>query len=140
MLRVGKLTDYATWIIYHLVSTGKAPQSAVEIARDLPLPIPTVSKILKKLTHAGFLKSTRGVGGGYTLIANLNEMSLAELINAIEGNFALTECTLYPGLCTRESICQLRQNWHAINDRVRTILGDISVAELLQENIRGNTP
>lgn len=140
MLRVGKLTDYATWIIYHLASTRKAPQSAVEIARELPLPIPTVSKILKKLAHAGLLKSTRGVGGGYTLIANLNETSLVRLIDVMEGNFALTECTLYPGLCERESICQLRQNWQVINDRMRTALGSISVAELLQESVRGGAP
>lgn len=131
MLRVGKLTDYATWIVHYLASNTAAPQSAVDIAGKLPLPVPTVSKILKKLTHAGFLGSTRGVGGGYVLIAKLDEVSLATLIDAMEGSFALTECYLHEGLCEREPICQLRRNWQTISRRVRAVLEGISVADLL---------
>lgn len=131
MLRVGKLTDYATWIIHYLAENTAAPQSAVDIAGKLPLPVPTASKILKKLTHAGFLRSSRGVEGGYVLVAKLDEVSLADLIDVMEGSFALTECNIHDGLCDRELICQVRQNWQTINRRVRKVLEGISAADLL---------
>lgn len=131
MLRVGKLTDYATWIIHCLASHGETPQSAVDIAAKLFLPAPTVSKILKRLTHAGLLNSARGVEGGYALAVNLRETSLVRLIDAMEGQFALTECNVHQGLCAREPVCHLRRNWQTINHRVRKVLEGISVAEML---------
>lgn len=136
MLRVGKLTDYAAWVIHYLALNTEAPQSAADIAARLPLPVPTVSKILKKLTRAGFLSSTRGVEGGYVLKLKLEEVSLATLIDTMEGNFALTECNIHEGLCEREAICQLRRNWQTISRQVRTVLEGISVVDLLSPVVK----
>lgn len=130
MLRIVKLTDYATLLLTHLARGGHMPTSAQHLADELMLPGPTVSKLLKRLARAGLVQSTRGVNGGYTLSRVAKAISMAEVITAIEGPIALTECALGSRYCTRESACITRPNWQLISHAVHSALSGVSIADM----------
>lgn len=130
MLRISKLTDYATLITNVLVDDWQTKISAVDIAQKIQIPLPTASKVLKMLAHAGILNSYRGAEGGYALARDPNSISLAELITAMEGPMALTECNLDEGVCEHEGNCMLQDNWHSVNAIVMEVLGKVTLAEM----------
>lgn len=131
MLRMGKLADYGTVIMTYMASEPVLVFSAQEIALAIGLKLPTVSKILKKLERGKLLRSQRGSRGGYTLARTPEEISVAEIIDIIEGYpMGLTECSSNPGLCKRESICAVRGNWQQISLAIRDVLSGISLVEL----------
>ncbi len=96
------------------------------------LPLPTVSKILKLLAREGLLASHRGVKGGYSLAPPAEEISMAEIIAALEGPIAITECIERRARLLHEPLCPVRGNWQRINEAVRTALDGISLAEMAQ--------
>lgn len=130
MLRVGKLTDYGTVVMTYLAREPKQLHSANEMAAELGLALPTVSKILKALVQNGLLVSHRGVKGGYSLALAPEAISVAQIIAAIEGPIALTECSDAAGECEQEPLCSVRTNWQRINRAVRDALERVSLAEL----------
>lgn len=130
MLRVGKLTDYGTVVMTSLAQQPARLQSAAEIAADLGLALPTVSKILKALVQHGLLVSLRGAKGGYSLALAPEEISVAQIIAAIEGPIALTECSDTAKLCEQESLCLVRGNWQRINRAVLAALEQVTLADL----------
>jgi FeS assembly SUF system regulator len=130
MLRVGKLTDYGTAVMTSLAQHPQRQQSAAEIAAELGLALPTVSKILKALVQHGLLLSHRGAKGGYALCAAPEEITVAQIIAAIEGPIALTECSDTAKLCGQESLCSVRGNWQRINQAVLAALQQVSLADL----------
>lgn len=130
MLRVGKLTDYGTVVMTHLARAPERLYSANELAAELGLALPTVSKLLKNLSHAGLLQSHRGAKGGYNLARSPSEITVAQIIVAIEGPISLTECSHGEGLCNQEMACSIRSNWQRINVEVRDALERVSLAEL----------
>ena len=110
MIRIAKLTDYAIVLLSHM---AREPEGSVCTARglvaDSRLPLPTVGKILKTLSRAGILVSHRGAKGGYTLARSPGEISIAEIVAAVEGPIALTECSAGgPDLCVLEPFCPVR--------------------------------
>lgn len=131
MLKISKLTDYATWIIHSLSQQTASPRSALQISTEIKLPLPTVSKILKSMTQAGLIKSARGVEGGYCLDKDLREISLRQLMDAIEGPFALTACNKENHVCGKEGICYLRHSWRIVHEKVRALLEGITIAEMI---------
>ena len=130
MLRVGKLTDYATVVMTAFARQPQSMHSANEVAVELGLALPTVSKVLKALVQHGLLVSHRGAKGGYSLAAAPEEISVAQIIAAIEGPIALTECSDSIGLCGKETKCSVRGNWQRINSAVREALECVTLAEL----------
>ena len=93
--------------------------------------MPTVSKILKALARSSLLISHRGITGGYSLARAPEQISIAEVIGALEGPLALTECSSSaPGLCDLEAVCPVRSNWRRINDVVRGALAQLSLADM----------
>ena len=130
MLRVGKLTDYATVVMTAFARQPRCMHSANEVAAELGLALPTVSKVLKALVQHGLLMSHRGAKGGYTLAAAPEDISVAQIIAAIEGPIALTECSDSIGLCGQETQCSVRGNWQRINSAVREALERVTLAEL----------
>jgi len=94
------------------------------------LALPTVSKVLKALVQHGLLVSHRGAKGGYSLAAAPEEISVAQIISAIEGPIALTECSDSTGVCGQEPQCSVRSNWQRINKAVREALERVTLAEL----------
>lgn len=131
MLRIGRLTDYGIVLLAHLAEDEHGTtHNARELAERASLPLPAVSKILKALVHRGLLVSHRGAKGGYGLARPASEISVAEIIAALEGPIALTECTLGPGHCEQEISCMTRQPWQRINRAIQDALSRVSLAEI----------
>ncbi len=130
MLRIGKLTDYATVLMAELAADLDGCRSAAQLAEITRLEPPTVAKVLKTLARSDLVESVRGVHGGYRLQRAADRISVAEIIRAMEGPIALTECGLDAGLCAREHDCSLRGNWRRIGETVEQALASLSLADL----------
>ena len=131
MLRISKIMDYGTLVLTYMAACPERLCSAPEMAKALGLNPPTVSKVLKLLGRRGLVRSVRGVQGGYALGRPAAEISIAQVIDALdEQPFGLTECTALPGSCDFEAACTLRDNWQRINDTVRRALEEVSVADM----------
>lgn len=142
MLRLSKLTDYGTVVMTVLAQHPEQRRNAAELAEDTHLSAPTVSKILKTLAHERLLTSSRGAHGGYRLARAPEDISMADIIAALEGPIALTECAELEGRCTIEPLCSVRTNWQRINAVIRDALSDISLADMVspQPLAAGSTP
>lgn len=139
MLRVSKLTDYATIIMTCLAERPEAILSAQMLAEYAHLEVPTVSKLLKQLTHAGLVASFRGVNGGYRLARAPMTIAVAEIVIAIDGPIGMTECSLHAGLCDHESHCGVRINWQRINQAISDALKSVTLADMLKPKPKRNT-
>ena len=133
MLRISKLTDYGTLVMTHMAVFPDRQFSASEIAVALGLGVPTVSKVLKALTRHGLVASIRGPRGGYALSRTPEEISIAEIVDALEEQpFGLTECSATSGLCNYEDGCLIRTNWQRISHIVRRALEDVRLADMVR--------
>jgi FeS assembly SUF system regulator len=130
MLRIAKLTDYATGLMSQMARSPQRQVSAQQLALELGLPTPTVAALLKKLGRAGLVVSARGVGGGYSLARDPKAISVAQVITAIEGPVALTTCALGDGICALEADCATRGNWRLISQAVEVALEAVSLADM----------
>lgn len=131
MLRVTKLTDYATVVLTALAARPGDVLSAAGLAELAGLEAPTVSKVLKPLAQAGLVEGFRGVNGGYRLARAADAITLVEIVEAIEGPLGMTECSLHAGICGIEDSCGVRANWRRINDVVAEALGAVTLADML---------
>lgn len=130
MLRISKLTDYAIMVMVALSDRRGEVVSTQALAEITHLEAPTVSKVLKLLARAGMVASFRGKHGGYSVDRSAGSISVAEVIAAIEGPIAMTECSIEQGLCSQESICNLRSNWQRISTAVAQAIEGVSLAEM----------
>lgn len=131
MINISKLADYSTVVMAYLARIGSA-QNARDIANATHIALPTVSKILKILAKANLLTSLRGAKGGYALSRSAEQISLADIINALDGGIGLTECSRAVGLCPVEKDCGIRHSWRSIGLIVRELLEQVTLAEMLQ--------
>jgi FeS assembly SUF system regulator len=134
MVRLSKLTDYALVVMSCMArSSNQSSRTARDLSVELRLPLPTVSKLLKELLQSGLLVSHRGTKGGYSLTREPHEISLAEIIAAMEGPIALTECSTDTiGLCELEPCCAIKKNQQIISQAVRGVLDRLTLADLTQ--------
>ncbi len=130
MLRMSKLTDYRTMVLAQLAASEVGWTTAGQVADATHLGPPTVSKLLKALVHAGLVVSSRGAQGGYALARPAAAISAAEILDALEGPVAITECSSSHGLCDLESYCRVGTAWQRINSSIRKALDGISLADL----------
>lgn len=140
MLRISKLTDYATVILASLCEREGAMQSAAEIAERTRIGLPTVSKILKELHRAGLVASVRGARGGYQLARSAAGISAADIIDAVEGPFALTECSSHVNTCDLEATCRVGHAWQRVNHAIRHSLQDVKLTELMHRDPSFQSP
>jgi len=133
MLRVTRLTDYATVVLTVLASRPQAVLSATELAECAGLEPPTVSKLLKILAQANLVASFRGTHGGYRLARAAEDISLIEIVEAMEGPLAITECSLDHSQCGIFHQCGVRANWRRINDVIGDALRAVSLAEMTRD-------
>jgi FeS assembly SUF system regulator len=105
--------------------------SAHTLSESAQIPLPTVRKVLKKLSQGGLLNSERGAQGGYSLARSSKLISVAEVITALEGPIALTECVSSDSQCEQESHCSIQTNWERINKAVYTALDEVKLADML---------
>ncbi|MGX5732240.1 SUF system Fe-S cluster assembly regulator [Pseudoxanthomonas beigongshangi] len=131
MLRVTKLTDYATVVLTVLAARPGEILSATDLADHSGLESPTVSKVLKPLAQAGLVEGLRGVHGGYRLSRAAADISLIEIVEAMEGPLAMTECSQADGHCGIAHQCGARANWRLINDVVADALRGVTLAQML---------
>ena len=134
MLRITKLTDYAIVLLTHVQEEDQ--NTANDLAARSQLPRPTVGKVLKTHARAGLVVASRGKKGGYSLAKPANEISIADIIEAIEGPIALTECGT--GMCEMESGCPVRAHWQKIGSVIRRALQNVSL-EVLRQPDRGKS-
>ena len=132
MLRVSRLADYASVVMACLARHGEAVLSAAQVAEETRLELPTVSKLLKQLAHADLVESFRGAAGGYRLARAPNRITLAEIVEALDGPIGLTECSAGHAGCEREAHCNIAHNWQGIGSAVDAALRAVSLADMLR--------
>ncbi len=137
MLRLSKQTDYGIVLLTAMANgdTEGASHSARELSQLTRLPLPMVGKILKVLAREGILVSQRGMHGGYSLARRPEDLSLVEILNAIEGPLALTECSGPSSSCEHEENCPVQVNWVSINRVIQDALGEISLRDMAQPTL-----
>ena len=131
MLKMSKLTDYGTLVLSCLAEHPRDLLSSAEVAKHTHLAVPTVSKLLKQLARAELVVSRRGAQGGYRLARDPRQISAADVIDALEGPVAITQCSSQDGHCDLESFCGVSTAWQKINVAIRRALDDISLAQLV---------
>lgn len=129
MLKISKLSDYATVLLSSLAALGN-PQSSTALAAHARLPAATVVKLLKALLKAGLVASTRGAHGGYRLTRAPELISVADILEALEGPLGLTACSTHGGSCVRAGFCGTRPHWHTINNAVQIALRSVTLKDL----------
>ncbi len=140
MLKLGKLTDYATLVMTELAVTPRATSSAHELAERTRIGAPTVAKLLRKLSQAGLVEAARGVHGGYRLSRDAASITVADIVVAVEGLVALTECAGSHSCCSIESHCGVRSNWRLINTAIQQALESVTLAQMATGARRSNQP
>jgi len=136
MFKLGKLTDYGTVVMTALAARPDALRNAHELAAETHVAAPTVSKLLKQLAKSGLVESIRGAHGGYRLARKPDRITVADVVSALEGPIALTQCSVHDGGCSIESHCGVRGNWRLINSAIRQALESVTLAQMA-EPMRG---
>ncbi len=131
MLRLSKMADYGTVVMTALVHEPQRSRSAAEIAAAIDVPVTTVSKILKVLAKGGLVMSVRGARGGYRLARPASEITMVDIVAVMDGPIGMTECSVTPGLCSKEKACVARANWMRINQVVLGVLQGITLDQMI---------
>lgn len=132
MLRLSKLADYAIVIACHSARQPQHTHTAAEIAASVKIALPTVQKLLKRLSQAGIFYSERGPHGGYRLARQPEQISIAQIIAALEGPIGLTECSLADNHCQQAPGCHLRSNWTLISRAIKVALDTVTLADMVK--------
>lgn len=134
MLRLSKKADYALMAMRHLaLRAGSSSTSAREIGEQYDIPIELMAKVLQRLVRAGLLISTQGTRGGYTLSRPSASISVGDVIQAIDGPFSVTACSLVNNECDQYSKCSIRDPLWQIRERIAATLGTVTIAEMAAE-------
>lgn len=130
-MRLSKMTDYAVVMMVHMGQRPGAVYTTAQIADDTGVPQPTVAKLMKELGRAGLLSSIRGAAGGYRMDRAPADVSIAEVIQAMEGPIALTACVHGADeQCSVEQLCGMRGNWDKVNTAIRDALEGVTLADM----------
>lgn len=128
------MADYAVVIMSAAARhCGGVRVSAGQLAEETGVPVPTVQKLVSRLTGAGLLRSSRGAGGGLRLARPPAAISIADIVEAVEGPIALTTCLEGKHDCTLESACHVRPHWPQVNAALRGALAQVSLTQLAEE-------
>ena len=131
MLRLSKKADYALMAMKHLaIKTESSSTSAREIAEQYDIPIELMAKVLQRLARRGLLTSHQGTRGGYTLSKPTTSISVADIIQAIDGPLTVTACSTGDEQCDQFTKCNVRDPLWRIKDRILDALAQCSLAEI----------
>lgn len=132
MLRLSKMNDYAVVVLGQMAARAGAVVTAPDVAESTGLPAATVSQVLKRLAHGRLVMSHRGAHGGYSLARRPADISVADLVEALEGPVALTACVDgAEGGCGVEAVCPMRGGWDRVNTAIRAALDSVTLADML---------
>lgn len=137
MLKLSKLSDYATMLATAMASDPDRIFAAQELAIRAHVTAPTTAKLLKLMAKSGLVESMRGARGGYRLSRSPDRITVADVISAVEGPIALTQCSDHRGACSIESSCATRANWRLINRAIRDALEAVTLAQMAAPARRG---
>lgn len=130
-MRLSNLADYAVVMLAAAARCPAGRSTATALAEETGVPLPTVQKLVGRLAAAGLLVSSRGTGGGFRLARAADRISLADIVEAVEGPIALTACVEQGRHdCGLDHHCQVRPHWGAVNDAMRGALAGVSLASL----------
>lgn len=132
-MRLSSLADYAVVMMSAAARHcgGAARLNATRLAEQTGVPLPTVQKLVSRLSAAGLIESTRGTGGGFRLSRPPASISLADIVEAVEGPIAMTACVDHGAHdCAVEGTCRVKPHWNAVNGAVRGALAGVSLAFL----------
>jgi Rrf2 family protein len=130
MLRLSKKADYALMALQHLARRGDQSSSAREIAEQYDIPIELLAKVLQRLTRRGLLASQQGTRGGYQLARPATAISVADVIQAIDGPVTVTACSTTEATCEQFAKCNIRDPLWRVKERILSALGTCTVSEL----------
>jgi FeS assembly SUF system regulator len=131
MFRLNRLTDYAVVVMTQMTRRPDEVHTAPQIASDTGIPLPTVAKLLNALARESLVESHRGAAGGYTLGRPADQVSMAQIIQALEGPIALTACVEGSGNhCEVECLCPMRGNWEQVNRAIHNALSEVTLADM----------
>src|SRR3954468_3712252 len=134
MLRLSKKADYALIAMKHLALRGtNGSSSAREIAEQYDIPIELMAKVLQRLVRRGLLASHQGTRGGYELARRPVQISVADVIQAIDGPVTVTACSTDDGQCDQFAKCNVRDPLWRVRERILSALGECTIAELAAE-------
>jgi Rrf2 family protein len=135
MLRLSKKADYALMAMKHLAQKPGGPStSAREIAESYDIPIELLAKVLQRLVRTGLLLSTQGTRGGYTLSRSSSTISVADVIQAIDGPFTVTACSTEKNSCEQYGKCNIRDPLWQIREKIAATLGTVTIAEMAADS------
>ena len=137
MLRLSKKADYALMAMKHLArnSSGAPSTSAREIAEQYDIPIELLAKVLQRLVRTGLLVSTQGTRGGYALSRSAKAISVADIIQAIDGPLTVTACSTEKNTCEQYSKCNIRDPLWQIRERIVAALMDVTLSEMAADTV-----
>ena len=131
MIRLTNLADYAVVLMCHIAGRPEMLHSAFELSKGTGIHVPTVSKILGALARAELLASQRGINGGFTLNKSADEVTVAGIIEAVDGPIALTNCVEGSAHdCDFEDFCSTKRHWVRINNAVKEALASVKLSEI----------
>lgn len=131
MLRLSRMTDFGVVVLSRMALARESLSTTASLAETTGLPMPSVSKVLKLLTRAQIVTSHRGVNGGYSLARLAEDITVEEIITALEGPVALTSCVDgTKGNCGVEMLCPLNGRWDKVNAAIRDALDAITLAAI----------
>jgi Rrf2 family protein len=134
MLRFSKKADYALMAMKHLALRGdRGSLSAREIAEQYNIPIELMAKVLQRLVQRGLLASHQGTRGGYRLSRPPRQITVADVIQAIDGPVTVTACSSEDGNCEQFAKCNVRDPLWRVRERILAALGECTVAELASD-------
>lgn len=134
MIRLSNLADYAVLLMSTIAARPDEIHTAATLNAETKVPLPTVSKILGKMAKAEFLASHRGIGGGFSMSMNKEEISVADIIEAVDGPVQLTNCLGEEDAgCGYETVCTTRSKWNKINEAVYHALDSVSLSDMIHE-------
>lgn len=132
-MRLSSLADYAVVMMAAAASHGGARLSATALAAETGVPLPTAQKLVGRLATAGLLATSRGAGGGFVLARAPTAISLAEIVEAVDGPIAITSCVEDGrGDCALEGACRVKPHWALVNDAVRGAFRGVALSQLAQ--------
>ncbi len=131
MFRLNRLTDYGVVVLTQMSRNPNGLRTASQISQETGVPLPTVAKLLNALAHGQLITSHRGAAGGYTLNRTAEEITVAEIIQVLEGPIALTACVEgSEDDCDVASLCPMRGNWDRVNKAIHGALSEVTLADM----------
>jgi FeS assembly SUF system regulator len=130
MIILSKMADYGVIVATHLAADPTRRMNAAALALETRLPQTTVAKVLKSLAHAGVVVGARGASGGYRLARPAAEITVSDVVAAIDGAIGMTQCSVHAPSCERTDFCPTRPHWRRINLAVGEALAAVTLAEM----------